>query len=62
MLQNPTFWVAVSFFGFLGMLAYFKVPGMVGKALDARADAIRKELDEAHVALRCRSSCMESGP
>ncbi len=47
MLQNPTFWVAVSFFGFLGMLAYFKVPGMVGKALDARADAIRKELDEA---------------
>lgn len=47
MLQDPTFWVAISFLGFVGVLAYFKVPGMAGKALDARADAIRTELDEA---------------
>ncbi len=40
-------WVAVAFFGFFAMLFYFKVHVMVGKALDARADAIRKELDEA---------------
>lgn len=47
MLHNPTFWVAVSFFGFLALLAYLKVPAMLGRSLDARADAIRKELDQA---------------
>jgi F-type H+-transporting ATPase subunit b len=46
-LHNPEFWVLVSFIGFLGLLAYYKVPGMVRGALDARAEAIRKELDEA---------------
>ena len=29
------------------MLVYLKVPGMIAKALDARADKIRHELDEA---------------
>lgn len=43
----PEFWVGVSFVLFLGLLVYYKVPGLVGKALDARADEIRKELDEA---------------
>lgn len=47
MLKTPEFWVAVSFFAFLAVLAYFKVPGLIAKALDDRADAIRKELDEA---------------
>lgn len=46
-LSTPEFWVAVSFFGFVALIIYFKVPGMVLKALDDRADAIRKELDEA---------------
>lgn len=46
-MSDPTFWVAISFFGFIGLLVYLKVPGMVAKALDDRADAIRKELDEA---------------
>ncbi len=41
------FWVAVAFFGFLGLLVYYKVPGLIAKALDDRADAIRCELDEA---------------
>lgn len=45
--ENPSFWVAVSFFGFVGLLIYYKVPDMLGKALDERADAIRAELDEA---------------
>lgn len=47
MLSTPEFWVAVSFFAFLGLLAYFGVPAIIGKALDQRADAIRKELDDA---------------
>lgn len=47
MFSDPTFWVAVSFLGFICLVLYFKVPGLVAKALDDRADAIRKELDEA---------------
>ena len=46
-LHDPTFWVMISFFGFIGLLYYYKVHTAVGKALDGRADAIRKELDEA---------------
>jgi F-type H+-transporting ATPase subunit b len=41
------FWVAVAFFIFVGLMIYMKVPGMVTKALDDRADAIRKDLDAA---------------
>ena len=41
------FWVAVSFFIFLAIIVYYKVPGMLTGALDKRADAIAKELDEA---------------
>jgi len=46
-LSAPEFWVAVSFFGFIAMIIYFKVPGQLTKALDKRADDIRLELDEA---------------
>ena len=44
---DPVFWVMIAFFAFVGLLIYYKVPGTVTKALDARADAIRKELEEA---------------
>lgn len=44
---DPVFWVMIAFFAFIGLLIYYRVPGMIGKALDARADAIRNELDEA---------------
>ena len=37
----------IAFFAFIGAPRLLRVPGMIGKALDARADAIRKELDEA---------------
>lgn len=47
MLYQAEFWVAVAFLVFLGVLLYYKVPALVGKALDERADAIRKELDAA---------------
>lgn len=46
-ISAPEFWVAVGFFGFVLLIVYYKVPSMVTKALDDRADAIRKELDEA---------------
>ena len=46
-LATPEFWVAVSFFLFLALLFYFGVHKKVGKALDARAAAIAKEIEEA---------------
>lgn len=45
--NNPYFWVLVSFLGFIALLMYYGVPGLIGKALDARANAIKAELDEA---------------
>ena len=47
MLSDATFWVAVSFAIFVGLLFYYKVPGMVTKALDKRAADIAHELEEA---------------
>jgi F-type H+-transporting ATPase subunit b len=45
--QDPLFWVLVAFVAFIALLVYYGVPSLLGKALDARADSIRKELDEA---------------
>jgi F-type H+-transporting ATPase subunit b len=45
--QQPLFWVLVAFLGFVALLLWYGVPAAVGKMLDERADAIRKELDEA---------------
>ena len=42
-----TVWVLLGLFGFIGILVYMKVPGMVVKALDSRAAKIRDELEEA---------------
>lgn len=44
---EPVFWVMIAFFGFVALLIYYKVPGLITRSLDARADAIRAELDEA---------------
>ncbi|MEC7667979.1 MAG: F0F1 ATP synthase subunit B [Pseudomonadota bacterium] len=46
-LRNTDFVVLISFLIFLGVLVYFKVPGMLGKLLDQRAEGIKKDLDEA---------------
>ena len=46
-LFEPEFWVAVSFFLFVGGLVYLGVHKKIATALDARAAAIAKELDEA---------------
>jgi len=47
MFSTPEFWVAVSFFIFVGLLVYLKVPALVTKALDERAEGIRKDIEEA---------------
>jgi F-type H+-transporting ATPase subunit b len=47
MLRTAEFWVAISFVAFFLMLLYYKVPALLAKALDDRAAAIRRELDEA---------------
>jgi len=44
---NPEFWVGVAFLGFIALLMYYKVPGLISKALDDRASTVRKELEEA---------------
>ena len=47
MFFSPDFWVAVSFLIFIGILVKMGVPSLITKALDDRADAVRKELDQA---------------
>ena len=47
MFKDPETWVAIAFLLFVALILYLKVPGMVVKALDARSDAIAKELEEA---------------
>ena len=47
MIINASFWVAVSFFIFLGVLVYLKVPQMVNNSLSNQINDIKKELDEA---------------
>ena len=44
---NTDFVVLVSFIIFIGVLVYFKVPGMLSKMLDDRSTGIQSELDEA---------------
>jgi F-type H+-transporting ATPase subunit b len=46
-IYEAEFWVAVSFFIFIGLLLYLGVHERVASALDARALRIGKELDEA---------------
>ncbi|MGF6862581.1 F-type H+-transporting ATPase subunit b [Rhodobacteraceae bacterium MBR-64] len=46
-LGNTNFVVSLAFLLFLGVLVYFKVPGMISGLLDKRADGIRADLDEA---------------
>ena len=44
---DATFWVAVSFFIFVGVLFYFKVPQKISDSLDQNIKKIKKDLDEA---------------
>ena len=44
---DATFWVAVSFFIFLGGLIYLKVPQKINNSLTEKIKEIKKELEEA---------------
>jgi F-type H+-transporting ATPase subunit b len=46
-LRNTDFVVLLAFLGFIAVLVYFKVPGLLGGMLEKRADTIQSELDEA---------------
>lgn len=47
MAYDATFFAFVGLIIFLGLVVYLKVPGMMAKSLDARAENIRNELAEA---------------
>ena len=44
---DATFWVAVSFVLFVGVLLYFKVPQKIFTALDESINKIKKDIEEA---------------
>ena len=44
---DATFWVAISFIIFLGLLFYLKVPQKVGQVLDESIKKIKEEIDNA---------------
>ena len=47
MIIDATFWVAISFFIFFGVLVYLKVPQKMNDSLTNQINGIKKELDEA---------------
>jgi len=47
MIINATFWVAISFFIFLGALIFLKVPQKINNSLSDQINEIKKELNEA---------------
>ena len=55
--QNPTFWVGVAFFVFVVGLLYAKTHKTIGAMLDARAEGIAQQIEEAK-ALRAEAENM----
>ncbi len=47
MSLDATFWVTVSFFIFLGILIYFKIPQKVKEALEQNIEKIKSQISEA---------------
>ena len=47
MIIDATFWVAISFFIFIGVLIYFKIPGKISTVLNNNINLIKNEIDEA---------------
>lgn len=45
--MDATAWSLVALVVFIGLIIYLKVPGMISKSLDDRANKISDELDEA---------------
>ena len=47
MVIDATFWVAISFIIFFGVLIYFKIPQKVSEILDKMISDIKSEIDES---------------
>jgi len=47
MTIDATFWVAISFFIFIGLIIYFKIPKKIQTTLDENINNIKTEIDEA---------------
>ena len=47
MIIDATFWVAISFFIFIGILIYFKIPQKIKNILEENISNIKKQIDEA---------------
>lgn len=45
--MDSTFWAFIALLLFIALIVYLKVPGMIGRSLDERAENIKKELEEA---------------
>ena len=48
MIIDATFWVMISFFIFLGLLAYFKIPEKIKTTLEQNISNIKNQIDEAN--------------
>ena len=48
MTIDATFWVMISFFAFLGLLIYFKIPQKIKITLDENIGNIQNQIDEAN--------------
>jgi F-type H+-transporting ATPase subunit b len=47
MTIDATFWVAISFFIFFGILIYLKIPNKINNSLSSKINEIKKEIQEA---------------
>jgi F-type H+-transporting ATPase subunit b len=47
MTIDATFWVMISFFAFIGLLIYFKIPQKIKTTLDENINSIKSQIDEA---------------
>ena len=47
MTIDATFWVMISFFAFIGLLIYFKIPQKIKAALDENINNIKNQIYEA---------------
>jgi len=47
MIMDATFWVTISFFIFLGILIYFKIPQKIKETLEQNILNIKNEINEA---------------
>jgi len=47
MIVDATFWVAISFFIFLGILFYFKIPQKISNSLSENINTIKSEVNNA---------------